>query len=373
MEPTETSLEQEDNFKKADNQDESRQLSSKYGDMILEYSGQEVLNFVSPYFDVGDNNISVVATNTPFNIVNQNVANYTTLINLKRVNDVRYLNKFFEAINAKLPEGGIYINSVETFFIRKWRLLKRYPWGINYFVYSIDFFFRRACPKLLFFKAFYFYLTNGKNRLLSKAETLGRLYSCGFEIVEEKEIDKELYFVARKVKKPVFDSHPTYGPLIRLKRYGKNGKLFNVYKLRTMHPYSEYLQEYVSKTHGLDSGGKFKDDFRVTTLGKMMRKLWIDEFPMFVNVFKGDMKLVGVRPLSRQYLSLYTDELKEKRLKYKPGLVPPFYVDMPKTLEEIMASEMKYLNLYEKHPFLTDWKYFWKSFYNIVFKRARSA
>jgi len=53
-------------------------------------------------------------------------------------------------------------------------------------------------------------------------------------------------------------------------------------------------------------------------------------------------------------------------------LIPPFYVDMPKSLDEIMESEMRYLRRYEKHPFLTDWIYFWKAMFNIFFRRARS-
>jgi len=52
--------------------------------------------------------------------------------------------------------------------------------------------------------------------------------------------------------------------------------------------------------------------------------------------------------------------------------VPPFYVDLPKTLEEIIDSERRYFDAYDKHPLLTDWRYFWKAFNNIVFKRARS-
>jgi len=222
-------------------------------------------------------------------------------------------------------------------------------------------------------KKLYFSITKGQNRVLSKAETFGRLYSCGFEIVDEIFIHDELFFVARKVSKPVYDDNPTYGPLIRLKRYGKGGKLFNVYKLRTMYAFSEYLQQYVYDHNSLQEGGKFKDDFRITTEGKFFRKFWIDELPMFINVFKGNMKIVGVRPLSKHYFNLYSEELKQKRIKFKPGLVPPFYVDMPKTLEEIMASEMRYLEEYEKHPIQTDIKYFFKAFYNILFKRVRSA
>ena len=116
------------------------------------------------------------------------------------------------------------------------------------------------------------------------------------------------------------------------------------------------------KKAGLQEGGKFKDDFRVTTLGRIMRSFWLDELPMLINLLKGDLKLFGVRPLSRQYFKLYTLELQRLRILSKPGLIPPFYVDYPKTLEEIIASELKYLKAYEKHPFRTDWVYFWKAF-----------
>jgi len=93
---------------------------------------------------------------------------------------------------------------------------------------------------------------------------------------------------------------------------------------------------------------------------------------MFINMIAGEMKLVGVRPLSRQYFDLYTEELKRKRLKTKPGLIPPFYADMPKTLEEIMDSEMRYLEAYKQHPLRTDVRYFFKAFGNIMFRGARS-
>jgi hypothetical protein len=97
-----------------------------------------------------------------------------------------------------------------------------------------------------------------------------------------------------------------------------------------MYPYSEYLQEYVHEQNQLQEGGKFKDDFRVTGYGKVMRKLWLDELPMLYNWMKGDLQLVALRPLSRHYLNLYDKNLQELRKKVKPGLVPPFYADMPK-------------------------------------------
>lgn len=340
--------------------------------IITQHAGKEVYDFVSQHLDTDSTKTLLLATTTAFNILNQEPENFNVLINLKRINDVRYLNKFFEAINSILPMGGIYINSVETYRIRKQRILERFPFGIKWIVYSFDVLFRRVFPKLKFTKRLYFYMTQGNNRVLSKAETFGRLYSCGFEIICEKQIGKDLYFVTRKIREPFFDDSPTYGLLIRLKRFGKNGKIIGVYKARTMHPYAEYLQAYIYNKNKLDEGGKFKDDFRVTTVGRFLRKFWLDELPMFINLLKGDMKLVGVRPLSKQYLSLYDKDITERRLKHKPGLIPPFYVDMPKTLEEIMASEMKYLDAHEKNPFLTDFKYFWKAMYNIFIKRARS-
>ena len=145
-----------------------------------------------------------------------------------------------------------------------------------------------------------------------------------------------------------------------------------VYKLRTMHPYSEYIQDYVYKLHDLQNGGKFKNDFRITSWGSICRKVWLDEFPMFINYFRGDMKFFGVRPLSKHYFELYSKEVQDRRIMYKPGLVPPFYADMPEDLEEIQASELKYLNSYDKHPFFTDFRYFWKSMWNILFRKARS-
>ena len=85
------------------------------------------------------------------------------------------------------------------------------------------------------------------------------------------------------------------------------------------------------------------------------------------------MKLVGVRPLSEHFFSLYTKELQTLRINTKPGLIPPFYVDMPTTLEEIMASEIKYLKAYKKRPYQTDFIYFFKSLYNILIKNKRSS
>jgi hypothetical protein len=64
--------------------------------------------------------------------------------------------------------------------------------------------------------------------------------------------------------------------------------------------------------------------------------------------------------------------MQELRLKVKPGLLPPFYADMPKSFEDIVESERRYLRQKLEKPLVTDWKYFWKSVWNILVKRARS-
>ena len=152
-----------------------------------------------------------------------------------------------------------------------------------------------------------------------------------------------------------------------------NGQPITVYKFRTMHPYSEFLQKYIYEKNSLQVGGKLNNDFRVTGWGKIMRKYWLDELPMLYNWIRGELKIVGVRPLSHQYLSLYSEDLKQKRRLVKPGLIPPFFVDMPKTFEEICDSEERYINAYENNPIKTQWTYFWKALSNIVFKGARSS
>ena len=341
-------------------------------DLIIRETSEDAYSFISNRVDTNSVDNLITSTTTAFNIENQFPKSFKNIVNLKRINDVRFVNKLFEAINFKLEDGGLFMGNVETYSLRKQRILQKYPPVINWSVYTIDFFFKRVSPKVWGLQKVYFLMSRGRNRVMSKAETLGRLYSCGFEVVEEKLIGNRFYFLVRKVKDPVFDYNPTYGPLISLKRQGKGGKMIKVYKARTMHAYSEYLQEYVYSKSALQEGGKFNNDFRITTAGKVLRKFWLDELPMLINFVKRDLKIVGVRPLSNHYRSLYPKEFQERRKNYRPGLVPPFYVDLPKDLESIIESERRYLDAYDKHPLLTDWKYFWKAFNNIVFKRARS-
>ena len=293
------------------------------------------------------------------------------LLNENHLNAIRYLNRYLRKANAKLKQDGFFVCSFDTAQKRRALIFDKHPYCIANIVYFFDFLWHRIAPKLLLTRRFYYLCMRKVRKVFPRPEVLGRLYYCGFEVVCEQYIHDRYCVIAKKKRQPFTEPH-YYGLFIKLKRIGKGGKLFNVYKFRTMYAYSEFLQTYVYENNELDEGGKFKDDYRITEWGRVLRKLWIDELPMFINILKLQMKLVGVRPLSRQYFDLYDEEIQQLRIKTKPGLLPPYYVDLPETIEEIQESERRYLEAYFKHPFRTDWKYFWKIMRNILLKGERS-
>ena len=90
-------------------------------------------------------------------------------------------------------------------------------------------------------------------------------------------------------------------------RPGKNAKIFKAIKFKTM-------------TDERDAGGKLlPDDVRLTKIGRIVRSLSIDELPQLINVLKGDMALIGPRPLLPKYLSLYSSE-QFRRHEVRPGI-----------------------------------------------------
>lgn len=342
-----------------------RSLKMECGDEMT----QAILNMTSKQIT---DRTAVLSTTTVFNITGLVHDDYDYIINLHKINDIKKLDEFLDAVNSKLVNKGYFFCCVETKDQRKHRILKKYPPVFNYIYYSIDFIVKRILPKLKTTRGLYLFLTRGENTVLSRAEALGRICRSGFRIKQESFIGNLLCIEARKYRDPIPVNNVVYGPLIALPRVGKEGKIIRVYKLRTMHPYSEYIQDYVYKLHDLQDGGKFKNDFRITSWGAFCRKVWLDEFPMVINFVKGDMKLFGVRPLSKQYFNLYREDVKVRRIKYKPGLIPPYYADMPSDLNAIQDSELKYFDSFDQYPHMTDLKYFFRSGWNILFRKARS-
>lgn len=93
----------------------------------------------------------------------------------------------------------------------------------------------------------------------------------------------------------------------RQERPGKNGKIFRVLKFKTM-------------TDERDAQGNLlPDDKRLTAIGKFVRKTSLDELPQMINVLKGDMSIVGPRPLLVEYLPLYNQQ-QRRRHEVKPGI-----------------------------------------------------
>ena len=297
------------------------------------------------------------------------------IVNQHQLNDIRFINKFLESVNERLPYGGHFIGCVATSENRKERILKKLPRPFNMAYYSLDYLIHRVWPKLPYLRRAYFGLTKGRNRVMSEMETYGRLYSCGFRLLDSIAEDGKLYFAVEKTGEPDYNTEATYGPFIALRRVGKNGKIVKVYKLRTMSPYSEYVQQFIYERNGaggIGTGSKFNNDPRITTLGRVFRKYWIDELPMLYNLVRGDLKLFGVRPISKHYFSLYPEEFQEFRKKFKPGLIPPVYVEIPKSLADTVEIERRYLQAYERQPIRTDIRYFFTAMYNIFIKRVRS-
>jgi len=98
--------------------------------------------------------------------------------------------------------------------------------------------------------------------------------------------------------------------LFKQHRIGKNNKEFSMYKFRSM-------------TDARDENGVYlPDDQRITKLGNFIRKTSIDELPSLLNIIKGDMSIIGPRPLPTRYLNRYTEEQK-RRHEVKPGLSNP--------------------------------------------------
>lgn len=90
-------------------------------------------------------------------------------------------------------------------------------------------------------------------------------------------------------------------------RPGKNGRLFKIIKFKTMNDKKD------------SEGNLLSDDYRLTKIGAFVRKTSLDEIPQLLNVLKGDMSLIGPRPLLPEYLPLY-NESQRRRHEVKPGI-----------------------------------------------------
>ncbi|MGP8322316.1 MAG: hypothetical protein ACT6FE_08390, partial [Methanosarcinaceae archaeon] len=130
-------------------------------DAIVEESGLSVFHFIAENIDLNIPNYSLLATTTKFNVEKLPENHYKKIVNLKRINDIRFINKFFETVNRKLPKEGVFIGCIETKNQRKKRILRKYPPILNLIYYFFDFIIKRVFPKFNLTKHIYFFLTRG--------------------------------------------------------------------------------------------------------------------------------------------------------------------------------------------------------------------
>ena len=137
------------------------------------------------------------------------------------------------------------------------------------------------------------------------------------------------------------------GPVVFVQyRIGKNGIPFKMYKFRSMCLDAEKkLKELEEKNEADGPVFKIKDDPRITKVGKFIRKYSIDELMQLVNVFKGDMSVVGPRPALPNEVAEY-DTYAMQRLQVKPGLSCYWQISGRSNLgfEEWMQLDMKYIH-----------------------------
>lgn len=114
--------------------------------------------------------------------------------------------------------------------------------------------------------------------------------------------------------------------LFRQKRVGQHGRLFTMYKFRTMR----------NASYGPDV--TVTGDYRITPLGRRLRNAKVDELPQLVNVLTGQMALVGPRPEIPQFVRLWDDAQREKILSVRPGITDPTTLLLRRE-EEILAAQ----------------------------------
>lgn len=144
----------------------------------------------------------------------------------------------------------------------------------------------------------------------------------------------------------IFMDDPHGSPIYVSKRMGKNGRIFDFYKFRSMCVNAEkQLGELMNLNEADGPAFKIKDDPRITRFGRFIRKTSIDELPQLWNVIKGDMSIVGPRPPIPREVEQY-DEKQMQRLKVVPGLTCYWQIQPARnslSFQEWMDLDLKYI------------------------------
>ena len=158
--------------------------------------------------------------------------------------------------------------------------------------------------------------------------------------------------------------------------FGKGGKPFKLIKIKTMVCGADQIRESFSNNYLL----KIDNDPRILPFRGWMRKYWIDEIPQFLNVIRGQIGLVGIRPMPVNIVGRVPNEHKkrlmdliEKSFKYRPGLCGIAYSKPNlKSFEDYLDVHENYFNKKDICPIAADITYFLKIWHNVIFKGVRS-
>ena len=175
-----------------------------------------------------------------------------------------------------------------------------------------------------------------------------------------------IIYLARKILKE--DKGPLFYEQLR---YGKNGKVFRLYKFRSMcigadKKLKEYLENNEEARKEFEKTHKLQNDPRITKIGNFLRKTSLDELPQMISILKGDMSFVGPRPVVEKEVEEYGTN-KDKFLSVRPGLTGYWQVNgrSNTTYEERMKMELYYV---DNCSLWLDIRIFFKTFIT-VFKK----
>jgi lipopolysaccharide/colanic/teichoic acid biosynthesis glycosyltransferase len=206
---------------------------------------------------------------------------------------------------------------------------------------------------------------------IPKIELAGMMMYYGLEKKGILAFNSGRSVIARKLFEKSKIKKPSTSFFISLDRVGFDGKNIKIHKIRSMYKYSEFLHQGMLNNSELSNIGKIKEDPRVTTIGKFMRKYWIDELPQLLDLLTCKIKFVGIRAMSYAFFSKYPERYKKKYYKVKPGLICPILDEETAGFDEIVKIEEEYLDDYIKNPLITDIKLFFSTL-AMILKGTRS-
>jgi len=306
------------------------------------------------------------------------------LVQTRSFNALRRLNIFLKDLPAAVEMGGYFVFRYRPLEEELEELREEKSGPGLLLAYAFHFIWFRALPKIPilekvfflkpfgFLDEFLFRKAGDRRRVLARAEVWGRMAFWGFEVLAERKSGNDHWVVSRRIESPESKRQPSFFLVVGLQKVGLDGVPLRLHKLRTMYPFSEFIQAKLYRDHGLSETGKFKDDFRLTDYGKFLRKYWLDEIPQVWDWLRGDIKLVGMRATSPHFLGLYPKELYDLYIQIKPGLIPPIFDENTQGFEDIVRIELEYLQAHYEHPVVTDIRYFFRTFNDIVFRGVRS-